>query len=461
MNCMPRCLSRSIVLAAQCVVCSVACSIVCCSAAVVRADEPTTAPTTVPATQSSASDSLKKLDKLLAALSSDDWKQRQQAADGLAQLDPILLPRLREAVDATSDSDLRNALLGAMKQIEERTKVGASLVSLNVKDAPAVEVLKSLGAQLSFDLVADNTEWLNDVRVTVSADRQPFWTVMKSLSPQWPVRVATPTSDPTRITLQGVGTNYLNERAAVAGPFLICPVSMQSNGSADLLPAVPVIKFRMISLQLMVLSEPKLHASRITVSIAEALDENGKTLSLPDAGGRMMMGMSAVSPAAMTSVRLSPPADAGKKIAKLTGTIACRIPTRTKHIELADFADGKKHPIDLGGRQVDVTVFSHDKLYDVKLAMPQNINPQDELALSQSRDMTLLDAAGHPLFRRSFAQAMNGRNWEITVTFAQEGTAIGRSDSVAGEAAKLVWELPVEFKEVQTPFELTNIPLAP
>jgi len=72
----------------------------------------------------------------------------------------------------------------------------------------------------------------------------------------------------------------------------------------------------------------------------------------------------------------------------------------------------------------------------VKLGMPPNVNPQDELTMSQTRDMTLLDSAGHALFRRSMSQTLNGRNWELIVTFAQEGAAIGRAESVAGRTGE-------------------------
>ncbi|CAN5443709.1 hypothetical protein BH10PLA1_BH10PLA1_22430 [soil metagenome] len=469
MNGMPRHLGRSIALAAG--------FAVCCG--VFAAEEaPTTSPTTLPTTTPTTAPSSKpftltpaatqpaarqpvQFEKLLAALSSDDWKQRQQAADAMAELDTSFLPRLKDAVDAATDVDLRNTLLAAIKRLDERTLIGPSLITLNVKNAPAVDVVKALASQLSFDLLSDNTEWLNDVRVTLSADRKPFWAVMKSLSPQWPVRVIINNNDAGRLTLQSVGPNYLSERATVAGPFLICPISINTNSNADLLLPVPVMKIRMVTVQLIVLAEPKLHATRTMFSITEAVDENGKVLNIPDANGRNFLAMgSAVSTTSMTSVRFTPPPDAGKFIARLAGNITCRVPTRTKRTELTNTTDGKKHAVDLGGRQIDVTSFAHDKQYDVKLTLPMNINPQDELSQSQIRDMSLLDAAGNALFRKSFLQTMSGRNWEVTVTFAKEGSAIGRAGLVTGEPVKLVWDLPVETKEVQTPFEVKNIPLS-
>lgn len=418
--------------------------------ALARAAEATTTP---PSTQ--AAD---KLDQVLRDLVADDWKLRQQAGDALSEIDPSQLPRLRKLIETTTDVDLRTTLLAAVARIEERSIISPSLVTLHVSNASAATVLEALGKQVQFGLVTDSFDWLDTVKVSADIDGQPFWSAMKTLAPQWPVRVSPSPNDAGRLRLYGVGNDYLNPRSVVAGPFLVSPISLQTAGSVDLLAAAPAFKFRSVMLQLAVLAEPKLRASRVRIAAQECVDEKGAAIKTSDAAVGALTE-TPVSQASTGMIRLFPQADAGKKIARLSGVIRFRLPFQTRRTVLADLAPGKETKLDLGGRQVRIVLVQQDKEYLVKLALPANVNMQDELSMSMVRDMSLLDAAGNPLFRRNTTQAMTGQSWEFSTIFAREGISFGPGVKSTGEPAKLVWDLPTESKNLEQPFELKEIPL--
>jgi len=417
-------------------------------------------PSTLPASQPSSQPS--KVEQLIQALESDDWKVRQQAAESLGNAGPAMLPGLRRIIETTADVELRSTLVAAVKRIEESAMATPSLVTLHAKDTPAVEVLNSLGGQVDFDIVADSTEWLADSKITLDVERQPFWAVMNQLSSQWPVRVAPNPNDVGRLTIFEKGNNYFTERSCVTGPFLVCPMLLQSNSILDLLQPVPQPKYRSLILQLTVLAEPKVRTSRLSLSMKEAVDENGKAFTGVQVPGMVARPqMFPLSQGSTVSLQLTPPADVGRKIARLSGTVSGRVPLTTRQVEVAGISDAAEHAVDLGGRRVKVTVTPREKQYDVKIVLPPGANIQDDLSLSQVRDVSLLDAKGVTLFRRNTAQTMNGRAWQFTITYVRESTAFGRPGKSAGEAAKLVWDLPIDYKDVELPFELSQIPLSP
>ena len=417
------------------------------------------APAPPPATQPAAPKSTKSFDELVADLSNDDWKLRQQAADALADLDASNLPKLKKLAESTADPDIRNAIVAAIRRVEQTAAASPTLITLEMKDAPALDVLNALGAQLSYPIASDSDDWLKNIKVTVDAKDQPFWAVMKQLSPQWPARPVQAANDTTRIMLAGSGTNYLSTRAAVAGPFLLSPVTLNSNAQIDLLADKPAAKFRSINMQLMILTEPKVRASRVSIIAKSAVDENGKSLLLAEANAGMQP-MGVAGQMAMIPLRLQG-GDIGKTLAKLSGVIRARVPSRLRRVEMKDALNGQEQTVDLSGRQVKVTVKQRDEQYDVKLQVPVTNGALDETAQSVYRDLVVVDANGLPLFRRAFVQTPNIRpnQWEYTVTFAREGTSFGRQNQKVGEPAKLIWELAVEPKEMEVPFELTNIPL--
>jgi hypothetical protein len=414
------------------------------------ADPPEVAPATQPA----------GVDQLLAELSAEDWQTRQRAAEALAQLGTEHLPRLRQLADSTTDPDVRTAIVAAMRRMEETAAASATPLTLDFKDAPAVDVLNAIGKQVSYSIVADSTEWLKDVKVSIDAKDQPFWEVMKQLSAQWPVRPSQQANDPTRIALTNTGQNFLSPRAAVAGPFVICPVMLNSNATIDLLADKPQARFRSMHLQVMVLAEPKVRASRITLTIKTAVDENGKSLLTGN-------GMSTVQPTGnigqMASIPLRVQAAAGeigKTIIRMTGSIKARVPSRLRYVELDDALNLSNRQIDLSGRQVKVNVRPHDDVYEVKLQTPNRGGAMDEATTNVYRALSVVDAEGQALYRRSFAQTMvQPNNWEYTLTFARDGSAFGQQNRKTGEPAKLIWDLPVETKDLDVEFVLTDIPL--
>jgi hypothetical protein len=416
-------------------------------------EAPATRPATQPATRPS-------LEQLLVDLSADDWKLRQQAADALGDLDAASLPKLKHAAGTSTDPDIRNALETAIRRIEQTAAASPSMVSLSFKNAPAVDVMNALADQLSYPLAYDGDEWLKNVNLSIDAKDQPFWGVLKQLAPQWTGRPVQTTNDPTRIVFAATGTNYVTARAAVAGPFLVCPVMLMTNGQVDLLGDKPAVKFRNLNLQLMVLAEPKVRLSRLIVTAKQAVDDNGKVIALENMSGMQPMTVMGTQPMTLLPLRL--PGEVGKTLAKLSGVVRARVPSRLRHVEMNDALGGKEQSVDLSGKAVKVLVKQREDLYDVRLQVPTMNGMVDEATQAVVRDLSVIDAEGRPLARRAFAQTPNVKPnvWEYTVIFTREGTNFGQNARKAGEPAKLIWELAVEPKELDVPFELSNLPIA-
>jgi hypothetical protein len=258
--------------------------------------------------------------------------------------------------------------------------------------------------------------------------------------------------------LAGTGQNYLGPRSTVAGPFAICPITLNSSATLDLLAEKPQPKFRSMTLQVMILAEPKLRSARFNLIINEAIDETGKNLIAAET-------TTTVQPLGGTGQMASIPlrlqgGEVGKKLTKVSGTLRARVAARSRTIELDDALKAQDKDFDFSGRSMKITVTPKDDLYEVKLKLPNRGNTQDETGISLHRDLTMVDADGNALHRRSFQQAhVPPGSWEYTFTFAREGAGFGKQARKTGEPAKLIWNLAVEPKELDVPFELTDIPL--
>ncbi len=69
----------------------------------------------------------------------------------------------------------------------------------------------------------------------------------------------------------------------------------------------------------------------------------------------------------------------------------------------------------------------------------------------------LVDGEGHALFRMNAAAgSMTNEQMELTIHYQRQNWNGG---AAAGEPVKLMWEIPVESKEIQVPFELLDLPL--
>src|SRR3954469_5997985 len=67
------------------------------------------------------------MEKWITQLTSDDWKERQQALERLVALGDDAVPRLNILADAADDGEVRTRAAAAIRQIEENRIAGTSL----------------------------------------------------------------------------------------------------------------------------------------------------------------------------------------------------------------------------------------------------------------------------------------------------------------------------------------------
>ena len=101
--------------------------------------------------------------------------------------------------------------------------------------------------------------------------------------------------------------------------------------------------------------------------------------------------------------------------------------------------------------------------YSIFIQLPKETwTASEAIQFSPERIFRLLDARGLPLMRVDSPRGMDARagsdaeSRQIVLTFQRQNWQLGER---AGEPAKLIWEVPVETREVAVPFEFKDLPL--
>jgi hypothetical protein len=150
------------------------------------------------------------------------------------------------------------------------------------------------------------------------------------------------------------------------------------------------------------------------------------------------------------------PPEGATKIGRLRGRLRFTVAVRSETIEIPDLMSAKNVSRSAGGYTVTLQEASG----------PANGSYQIKLATTGPRPITwnggrppfrVLDDQGRPLMSGGHSTSTNGQGrTDWTVSF---NTWAPRGNNQPGAPAKLVWEVPVETKELEVPFELTDLPL--
>jgi hypothetical protein len=427
---------------------------------------------------------------LLVRLSSDDWKQRQQAEEDLVRGGESARPLIRRWLDgpgAALDAETRSRLEAALRRIDDNRAAGPSFVTLHMKDAPPAEVAAELfrqagaEARTSPDDLWDQGRW---PRVTLDADRQPFWAVLKEFLGKTGVGLST--SD-EGLYLLGAPGLVRGGAWQVSGPFLVAVTEISRTqrlvpaAQADGGAAGEASRTEDFAAQLVVLAEPKVAVVRgpDVPRMEEAVDDKGNSLRpLAVRAGEVVRNNGGLW---TYRVQLKYPQDAGTRIARFKGSATFAVQTKFEQVEVPDLT----HARDVERRLKDVRVIvsgiqpqgGRDE-YELKLVLfyeglsggaaggvgggvaagPQGRWARVQRALYEMQNrLRVVDAAGQALERRGFGSRVNGDEVEITVRFAPSWRPRDRRRS--GEPAKLVWQVPTATKEVEAAFEFRDLPM--
>ena len=158
---------------------------------------------------------------------------------------------------ALPDAETRTRLEAALAQIDENRVIGASFITMHLKDATPRSVFEELSRQCYADLQPFPPNLFDQggsPKVTIDIDRRPFWTAMNQIADKTGIDLQQYNEG---IRLMRGGFRMNSPYSTVQGPFLIVATQitrtqteMLANGggaSSD------------FSMQMMAYSEPKLH----------------------------------------------------------------------------------------------------------------------------------------------------------------------------------------------------------
>ncbi len=409
----------------------------------IAATLPSTAPATSPTTDPVGA-------ALIDALSSSDPRDRRHAAEELLKLGESARPLLEDLLKRTKDLDVITRARATLALLDENRMIGASYVTLHLKDASARAAFEALGQQGFAPLRAFPDNLLDDsaiAKVTIDVDRQPFWTVMRQLTDQTGLDLQ-PYVDGVRL-MRGIGRP--RGVAVVRGPFLIVANQISRMDTVQLGPGGG--QHSEFSLQMTAFPEPKIVIVQggTVLEIKEAVDDAGNSLATGSADRRIFaMGSSG---AWQMYARLNWPQHPGKRIVRFVCATTFTLQTKSQKLEIADILTAKETTQTLGSSQITFKGISKSgENWEVNLS---SSNPVPFQEMMQNR-LQLLDAANRPLDRRGMSAQGDGNRMTFRLLFGPSRRPDG---GLTGDPARLVWEVPVESKAVPVQFEFDDLPM--
>jgi hypothetical protein len=339
----------------------------------------------------------------------------------------------------------------------------ATLITLHLKDVAPKAAFAELARQ-AHTQIRTNPRALWDTRewppITIDLERVSFWTAMKQLCEQ------------TRLSPQRVGMEReialtpvpggrlaLNYPGFEHGPFLITAQRISRNCTADLV--APTQSSRTCMVQLAVYAEPKVRVvkSYFNAQITQAVDDCGNHLMPPFFSLLDEHPQQASICILNIGASLTPPAKPGKTISILKGNARLLVQVRSDSVEIADILKARNVTRQLAGHKLLVKeVRKAGETYTFVVTVSRDPGqPPIWNDINLATTFSVLDASGQPLSRRNYVNVTNPQadHLDFNLLFAREDWA----GPAVGEPAKLVWELPLDIKEIAVPFEFRDLVL--
>lgn len=406
-------------------------------------------------TSSPATDPAGDLESLVAALSSDSWQERQDASDALVRRGDEAMERLELLLKNTADPEVKSLAETAIAQIRENRRLGQSIITIRSESITPRELFRQLGEQagVNFETAPPN---LFDTQarapVAIDIDHQPFWTAMRQINAATNITLSTWGNREMKLTSgqHPQGPNF------VTGPYMVVANRVSRSRTIDLGNQIgPQNQF---VVHLTAFAEPKLRLVRATgaARVESAVDENGRSLALPNLDVNQYGYYQQLGNAWQVSVPLSDIPNIGTRIATLKGSIAADLCTRFEHVEISDILSAKNVEKSVGDARVTLLdITRKGDLFELRIRADMRGSDLDPSRLPIN-DVTLLDADGNALARRGSSGSGRNSSYEATVQFAAAQTPDGKK---VGEPVRLVWDVPVEVRPITIPFEFSELPI--
>jgi hypothetical protein len=429
------------------------------SAAPQAASGPSSAPTT------SAVEIQRRVTLLVRELDDPQWSAREQAESELVALGIDAKPALQAAVASATNDEVCARIESALGRIDDETRNGPSLITLHVKNATVQRVVAELNRQCGAARGAALTVWPSEgfgggaVRgtITLDADRQPFWLFMRDFCAQSGFSLQ---DIDGQLRLVRGGTNPLDGPYVLNGPFLICAVAANQNDSVYYANQRPDV--HSLQLDLMVFIEPKVKVvdRDRQATLEEATDDLGQSLIPPAPVDQQHWSPREGGEGAFNvGISLVRQSRAGSKLSRLRGSLRVQVETRSQKVEIDKLLSAAGTTATLGHwtlHVVDVKLIGH-RSCTLQCEATTAVDPGDGFPQFDYNSIAVVDASGkHVQGGMNSSTGHLGPDgarmkWSTTYSWGDDGGT--------GQPVKLVWEMPVETRQVDIPFDFADLPL--
>lgn len=423
--------SASVLMLALCAVCAIT----------KAADPPATQPSSISA------------DDFLRQLAAPDLHARQAAVDRLAQLGPEAEPVLRDLLGRHLDADTHKNLEVALGRLRDSRVLGASLITLHLKDAPASNVLASIGEQCQATIPVIPKNLLDDApKLSLDFDRGPFWEVMREMSERLGMEYLSSDGE-VRLARSGERRHGLT---SPAGAFLVSAAAIGYRSR--------------LNVELAVYAEPKVIVARVgDFKLDRAEDDQGKPL-LPlttrRPGGRPWFGRGGFGRFADSGPRrivlpYKSPTDDVTKISRFQGSIAVLAQAGTQTWEIADPLTLTPQTRMVGTLPVTLRRFiakRSGKGYELQVLITEDSpDPaaRDQVLESMRSRLRVLDSEGRAFKTGDLDTTRTSEGTEVTADFSFPDAQKER----IGPPSRITWDIPAELRKVVIPFDFKDIPI--
>jgi hypothetical protein len=335
-----------------------------------------------------------------------------------------------------------------------------SRITLHFKNAHPKTVFAELSRQAQAPLrpyppnLWDSAQW---PEIDVDLDAVSYWAALRELCGKTGLSLQRIGLQRDLALMRGAMRPFWDCPSIEHGPFLVVANSIHCNTLIDL--SAPNQSTSTCTIQMILCAEPRITVLKVLsgVRIEEAIDENGNALSVsPSAVPDHMPPVT--SPLLNLTAALAPTPAAGKTIARLKGHVRLVIQARSETVEVPNILAAKNLTRTAGSRSFllkDVTRSGETYTLQMTLYRDRSNRP-DCTDINISGTFRLVDAAGRLLTRRSPFSPPDAERIDLNLMFGREDWAGAEG---AGEPAKLIWEVPVEARQLSLPFLFTNLPL--
>jgi hypothetical protein len=407
---------------------------------------PATAPTTTPSTAPTSP----HIDSLLSQLSSPDWRIRERCIRELSGLGEAIGPRIQQFLRSTTNIEARDRAMVILAELEMQRRLGPIRVSLDLHNTTPQEAFAQLSQQ-GHILIRARRESLWSSRdfspVTLTLKDVPFWQAMKSICVETGLKPFYEGNDGDALVLMPDLPGDMKSRHVQSGAFTIM---LSSLGHRRSFAANADDKTDDVEVLLSFFVDPRWRVTDYPgkTNFSAAIDE---AHPLPAAEPMVMQGFAERSPMWLMRGMLHSVPIGAKQFGKLSGNFSITIVELSEPRQIKDILKATGRSIRNGAQALQLTSIEKEGTnYRLKCVLTRGgLTQQSWRGEMENHGIQLLDSQGRSLRRTELQAQENGDAVSYELAFM--------TTNRDQEPATLVWQVPLEPRELVIPFEFKDV----